>query len=241
MEDKQKKQKKPIYKRWWFIVIIIFLAIGIIGSLNSKNETSDTASNDSNTTNNESSDKKEEKKEDKKEAYVNTAEAAELFTGEFVVGEDVKAGRYDITCTSGSGNFFVYEGAMPVVNEILASSSNESMGLGVTKIQYDLKDGQKIVISGISNVVFTPSTVSLNTKLCTGMHVVGRDVPEGSYVATAPEGSGNFFVYSKSGMPRVNEILGKDDFGLSVEKVKLTVKEGEIIVISGIELVELGN
>ena len=164
-----------------------------------------------------------------------------MFTGEFIVGTDVKAGRYDITCTSGSGNFFVYDGGMPIVNEILASSSDEAMGLGVTKIQYDLEDGQKIVISGINNVVFTPSTISLNTKLSTGMHKVGRDVPEGSYVATAPEGSGNFFVYSKSGMPKVNEILGKDDFGLAVEKVKFTVKEGEIIVISGIELVELGN
>ncbi len=237
MSEKQVKPKKPFFKRWWFILIVAIVAIGVIGSMgNDDTKVSNAGENTSN-----SSDTAKDKKEEKKDVYVNTAEAAQLYTGEYIVGDDVKAGRYDITCASGSGNFFVYDGGMPVVNEILASSSEEVLGLGITKIQYDLEDGQKIIVSGINQVDLTPATVSLNTTLCTGMHIVGRDVPAGSYVATAPEGSGNFFVYTKTGMPRVNEILGKDDYGLAVEKVKLTLKDGEIVVISGIETVELGQ
>jgi|GEM_PF-2677771 len=233
------KVKKPLYKRWWFILIVAIIILGAIGNI--LNENSNTTNNP-NVSNNESSNKKnndETKKDENKDVYVNTAEAAELFTGEFIVGQDVKAGRYDITCEDGSGNFFVYDGGLPVVNEILTSSLEKSFNLGVTKIQYDFKDGQKIVISGINKAILTPTVVSLSTTLCSGMHIVGRDVPAGDYIATAPNGSGNLFVYNSLGLPRVNEILGKDSMGLAVEKVKLTLKDGEKVVISGLDLVEL--
>ena len=192
-----------------------------------------------NFTDNELSNKKSDK--EKKKNYINTAETVELFTGEFIVGKDVKAGRYDIRCEDSSGNFFVYEGDSPVVNEILTSSIEEKFSLDVTKIQYDLKDGQKIIISDLDSVFLSPTVVELSTKLSTGIHIVGRDVPAGDYIATAPNCSGNFFVYNSSGQLKVNEILGKDDMGQGVEKIKLTLKDCEKIIISGIELVELNN
>jgi ribosomal protein L40E len=43
------KNKKPIYKRWWFIVLAVFLGVSIIGSLGGGNdaETADTSGNNS--------------------------------------------------------------------------------------------------------------------------------------------------------------------------------------------------
>lgn len=187
----------------------------------------------------EEQNEKAEPAEPETAAFVNTAVSAELFTGDFEVGTDVEPGRYVITCGSGSGNLFVYNNGMPIINEVLAASASDSFGLGVTKVEVDLAKGQTIQISGLNSVKFEPATIELKTKLPSGFHLVGRDVPAGSYIATAPNGSGNFFVYGKSGMPKVNEVLGKDDFGLSVEKVKFSVKDGEIIQISGLEIVEL--
>ena len=33
-------ERKPIYKRWWFILLVILIILGIIGSRGSKNENS---------------------------------------------------------------------------------------------------------------------------------------------------------------------------------------------------------
>ena len=74
-----------------------------------------------------------------------------LTTGEWVVGEDIKAGRYKITPTSGSGNFVVENGGIPVVNEILGDSS---MG-GVPSITATLTNGEVIEISGLHSAKFT--------------------------------------------------------------------------------------
>lgn len=242
------KIKKPIYKKWWFWVIAL-IVIGIIGSGSngSKPNTAPTTitSKDSTEATATSTPAPTESKQDvntentEPETFVNTAEATELFTGEFTVGTDIKPGRYVITCDSGSGNLFVYNGQMPYINEILSNSLEDSMGLGVTKIEVDLSEGQTIQISGLNNVIFSPATIEQKTSLSSGYHIVGRDVPAGDYIATAPNGSGNFFVYSKNGMPKVNEILGKDDFGLAVEKVKFSVQEGDLIQISSLENVEL--
>ncbi len=165
--------------------------------------------------------------------YVNTAKEVELFAGEFVVGEDVVPGRYEITSLKGTGNFVVYDGEMPVVNEIL--TDNASNQIGITKLEVDLSEGNTIQISGINKVLFKPAEIKLKTTLPSGNHLVGRDVPAGSYVVTTAKGSGNFVVYNGE-IPVVNEILGGD---LGVEKVKVSLKEGQMIVISGLESVKL--
>jgi len=174
------------------------------------------------------------------EEYTNTAVETELFAGTFIVGEDVVAGRYDVTTEGGTGNFVVYEGQMPVVNEVLTNDTDNTLGIGVTKIQIDLKDEQSIEIAGLNAVILKPSVIELKTTLGAGNYLVGRDVPEGTYIATAPKGIGNFVVY-KGQMPAVNEVLGKDDMGtnIGVEKVRISVKKGQMIVIGGLEIVEL--
>lgn len=238
------KVKKPFYKRWWFILLVAFFVLGGIGSQGDSEETvseEPTATStpvaqaeDTNADAEEAVEVVEEVIEEP--VYVNTAEKAELFSGTFVVGEDITPGRYVITCDSGNGNLFIYDNGMPLINEILAASAGD---FGVSKVETDILSGQEIEISGLDKVNFTPSEVSLKTTLPAGIHLVGRDVPAGSYIATTKSGSGNFFVYGKSGLPEVNEILGAEDDGFSVTKVKFKVSDGEIIQIGGLESVTL--
>lgn len=234
------KVKKPFYKKWWFWVIAVIVIIGISTPNSDDSNQSTTSSQTSATPPAENPTSQQglesEQQEPEPVEYVNTAVATELFAGQFEVGIDVEPGRYIITTDSGSGNFFVYSGDIPVINEILSSTAD---GFGITRIETDITEGQVIEVSGLNRVLLNPAFIEQKTVLPSGIHLVGRDVPEGSYIASASSGSGNFIVYSNNGMPKVNEILGKDDFGLAVEKVKFSIKNGETIHISGIEMVEL--
>ena len=83
-------------------------------------------------------------------AFVKEYKAVDLYAGTFVVGEDVGAGRYTVTPGAGqNGNFIVNEGAS--YNEVLGS------GFGVPSVTANLKNGDKIKISGLNKVTFTPS------------------------------------------------------------------------------------
>ena len=154
-----------------------------------------------------------------------------LNTGKFEVGTDIPEGRYVIT-GDGNGNLFIYdENDVPYVNEILGGGD-----FGVESVTTDIKSGDKIEISGINNVTFTPaSTFMHEDALTTGNWVVGLDIAPGRYDITSADGSGNLFIYNTTGWIEVNEILGGGDFG--VEKVTTKLEEGYIITISGINKV----
>lgn len=203
------KQKKPIHKRWCLIVIVVLATFVVIGVVTIFNSSND-----------------------------NTKNSVKLHAGEYIVGEDIEAGRYDVTCTSGLGSFYVYEEDRIIVSELLYSS-NKASKIDVTKIQYDLYDGQKIVISDTNDIVLTPSTIKLRKILYTGMHIVGRDVAEGRHTIKVPEGSGMLVVNSVYGEPEIIEFLGKDENGVAVEIINLTLKEGETIFLSGVKLIEI--
>ena len=81
---------------------------------------------------------------------ITTVHTVNMYSGSWVVGEDIAAGRYMAT-TSGSGNFVLntIEG-IPDINEILGGNS------GVRNITVDLTDGEIIDISGIRQVMLTP-------------------------------------------------------------------------------------
>lgn len=161
-------------------------------------------------------------------------EAVDLFTGTWMVGTDVPAGRFVIT-GEGSGNFFVRDkSGYSVVNEILDDSEN----WGVSSVTFDLEDGQEIEISGLNNVYFTPYETELRTSLSTGVWIVGVDIKAGAYVASTENGSGNFFVRDhKGGTSKVNEILDSEgEWG--VEKIALNLTDGQVIEISGLNSVD---
>ena len=168
-------------------------------------------------------------------------EKVELFTGEWIVGEDINPGRYVVSVESGSGNFFVYdENDSPIVNEILGT--NEIGGFDIETVTIDLNEGDKIEISGLNEVMFTPyETKFLEDEITTGMWVVGADIKPGKYIATAPEGeSGNLMVFDENGLPVTNEIIGvNDSFNMGVEKVQLKLQENQVIIISGLSKINI--
>lgn len=236
--------KKPFWKKWWIWVIVILVVAGIFGVQgDSDKETSGNDpvivdSGDENNTSDDESENTESVTEEEVESEDNveprvrdntSAEQTSLGAGEFEVGTDINQGRYVITASEGSGNLFVYEGSMPVVNEILGAD------FGVKSVTADLEEGDVIQIMGLPNVDFTPAETSLRTTLTTGEWIVGLDIEEGRYIAeVVGEKTGNFFVYRNS-LPVVNEILDGGQTGFGVPNVTTTLKEGDEIRIMGID------
>lgn len=227
---------KKFYKKWWVWAIAIVVVLGVAGSAG---EAGKKATSNSEVAKNEtSSAKPSEDKNIKKEEPVKEGETRDnssakettLSTGKFIVGEDIQSGRY--VCTSdSSGNFIVTDkNGLPIINEILGNDD-----LGVSKVTADFKDGEKIEISGIKNVHFTPAETKVSNELSAGSWIVGLDIEPGKYVAEVNNGQGNFVVY-KNGFPTVNEILDASG-NMGVPNVTLKLEKGEVISISGLNQV----
>jgi hypothetical protein len=158
-----------------------------------------------------------------------TGKYTALGAGTFQGGKDVVSGTYDVTAPGQMGNFMV-EGS---------DTYNEIFGQGVTKVRATISDGDKITLSGLDSVIFTPVTSDYITShskvtLYAGTFVVGQDIGAGRYVATTvPGASGNFIVSNGT-----NEILGKNDFG-GVSSVSVDLADGDVITISSLSQVTM--
>ena len=94
-----------------------------------------------------------EPKQEQTQKEENAAVETTLGAGEWYVGEDIPAGRYVIT-TSKDGRVAIYNPGKTYydISEIL-----DPEGIyGVESLTYDLKDGQKIRIEEVDDVLFTP-------------------------------------------------------------------------------------
>lgn len=161
--------------------------------------------------------------------------AVTLGAGNFVGGQDVKAGLYDVTAGAGqSGNFIVT--GTDQYDEILGDMTDG----GVATVRAQISNGDKIQISGLSQVVFTPVTTPYVTThslvtLYAGTWTVGQDLGTGRYIATPGAGqSGNFIITNEG----VDEILGDVTDG-GVANVTVTVQKGDVIQISGLSQVTM--
>ena len=74
-----------------------------------------------------------------------------LHAGRWIVGKDIRAGRYTATVSEGSGNFIITRGEYHlVVNEILSTDPN----FGVKQVTFTVKNGDDIQITGLNAVRF---------------------------------------------------------------------------------------
>ena len=235
--------KKPFYKKWWFwLIVIIILLFAIFGGGDEEEPqdndtgTEDTQNKEGETTKDDAdNDVAEEESAEKEPAEEpntrdnSSAKETTLNAGTFTVGTDIPSGRYVIT-GDGMGNLFVYdEAGLPVVNEILDTSTD----MGVSSVTTDLEDGQEIEISGMDAVTFKPAETKMSNKLSAGTWEVGLDIEPGRYDATTANGMGNFVIYNDMGLPSTNEILdASGDMG--VKTITVTLKEGQRISISGL-------
>lgn len=96
---------------------------------------------------------------------------------------------------------------------------------------------ETIEISGLNEVLFSPAPAEFSNDLSAGRYHVGFDIKAGDYIVTTESGSGNFFIYDEDGYPLTNEILcvaGDEDDSFGVSKIKVSLEEGYIIDISGL-------
>jgi hypothetical protein len=162
--------------------------------------------------------------------------AATLGAGSFTGGSDVAVGLYNVTPGAGQSGNFSTTGAN-TYNEILGTDSSLSE---VPKVRVQVARGDKISISGLSAVMFTPVTspyvtTQSATDLYAGTFTVGQDVAAGRYTVTPGAGqSGNF---STSGSQHYNEILGSDTSLSEVPSLKVSLSKGDKISISGLSQV----
>ena len=119
---------------------------------------------------------------------------------------------------------------------------NESLGTnGVPKVRVQISKGDQIQISGPSEVFFTPVSTPFVTTysavdLYAGTWTVGQDLGPGSYLATPGTGQTGKFVIAAEGL---NVVLGSDQTLGEVPTVTFTVKDGDVIDISGLRQVAL--
>lgn len=231
MADEVASKKKNWFARHKLIsaIIAIVVIVAIVTSGDSSKNTSTTKTSTPKT-----SQKQETKPAAQPAERKVQGTAVTLGTGDFTGGQDVAVGLYDVTAGSGqSGNFIVNDGSK--VNEVLGDTS----GLGVAKVRTDIAKGDKIKISGLSQVTFTPVsspfvTSHATTVLYAGSFKVGEDIGAGKYVVTPGSGeSGNFIVNNGT---KSNEVLG-DAGGFGVPSVTITLSKGDTIKLSGLNVV----
>jgi hypothetical protein len=159
-----------------------------------------------------------------------------LGSGNFTAGTDVEPGLYDVTAGSGQSGTFIVSGTDSYI--VILDSSGVK---GVPKIRVQISTGDRIRISGLSQVMFTPvSTPFVTTHsavtLYAGTWTVGQDLGPGRYVAVPGTGqSGKFMIKSEG----VDQILGGDPSLGEVPSVTFGVKDGDVIKISGLAEVAL--
>lgn len=162
--------------------------------------------------------------------------AVTLGSGSFIGGTQVMSGLYDVTTEPGQIGTFIVTGA-DSYNETLDASGTR----GVPKVRVQISTGDRIRITGLSEVVFTPvSTPFVTTQsavdLYAGTWTVGQDLGPGRYVATPGTGQSGRFVIGAEG---VNVVLGGGPSAGGVPNVTFSVKGGDVIDISGLGQVAL--
>ncbi|MDI6617902.1 MAG: hypothetical protein QME45_04380 [Clostridiales bacterium] len=168
--------------------------------------------------------------EEKKRTVKGTA--TNLGAGTFTAGKDVQTGTYDVTATSGSGNFIIHsDDGTSIINEVLGSP-------GVNKVRVVLPDSARIQISGINKVHFTPVTSDYVTDkqqviLYSRYWLVGQDIAPGRYKAcNNKSSSSNLIVYDSSGMSKTNEIISNSS-DIGVKEVTFDLENDDLITIGG--------
>lgn len=155
----------------------------------------------------------------------NKAVTTDLETGsDWVVGEDIKAGTYDLSTTTGSGN--VTSNGSGDLNIILGSDASSDIGQ-LSNYRTILKKGEYINISGIPSVHFEAADTSHRIKqgqLSAGEYKIGRDIKPGRYTISLVEGTGNISTNDGS----LNEIFDTDT-SMGVTKTTARLHKGAIL------------
>lgn len=158
-----------------------------------------------------------------------SSETTILSSGSWIVGTDIAQGRFVITADS-VGYFTVWRGDHLQVNEVLGGGNT-----GINTITTYLLTGDRVIITDINNVTFTPAPDrSLSNRLGSGNWVVGLDVPAGSFTVTTPTGVGQIIIWRGNELV-LNELIQDGNFPEGEEQLLVNLVIGDIITISGVD------
>ncbi len=233
--EEEKRVKKPFYKRWWFIAILVFvIAAAILGSgedegeNQEKDEIVDVDESEENLPAEEEAEIEDEKvKEESEEAEIEDekveeeTEITKYKSGNYKVGEDIPAGEYKIS-TDTMGYVEVSKDSSGEFDSII---TNDNFS---TFIYLTVEDGQYLKLQ-LSEAVLAEDAPPYDAEegYGPGEYKVGYDIPAGEYNIQAEEDAPMAYVeVSKDSKGGLDSIITNDNF----EGNKyITVKDGQYL------------
>ncbi|MGL5614968.1 MAG: hypothetical protein ACRDD2_01890 [Sarcina sp.] len=256
MDEKNTNEKlsnnKPFYKKIWFWVLIVLVVAGVVGStlyskhlenvnsnkiLNEAKQTENTVSTSSSVGQSVSiSANNQEVLTGNLTNENNTAKAAALKVGSYVVGKEVSPGYYEGTF-EGSGQLTVNNSKG---NEILNVNINESKPTELDTLKFQLNEGDVVDFKGFNKINLAPYNHKYVNSLAQGNYTVGENVQAGNYQLNIPEGITSLAIYNSMGLPIFNEMAVQNS-GNQEQKINLDLKLGDTIVVTGLGSIKLVN
>ena len=200
--------KKPIYKKWWFWVIIGVLAIAIVagGSGNSDGD----------------SDGEESQSNGSSDSSVSWKK-----NGTYKVGKDIPAGEYFVKCTSYNCYIQVSSDSTGSFDSIIA---NDNIS---THTYITVRDGEYFTVTGgkfaLSSEVDAVAPSSDGTY-GEGTYKVGKDIPAGEYKIIAVNSC--YIEVSSNSNNTFNSIVSNDNIEVGTSTY-ITVSDGQYLKVNG--------
>ena len=217
------KTKKPIYKRWWFILLVILIIIILaIGSMGDDEKTDDVVTTDTDTSGNKKD--SNQKNKDKEEAKSKDAKIKE---GMYKVGTDIPAGEYLVIVNSLMGYI---EGATDSTGSLDSIIFNDNL-LSDSHSYVTLKDGEFFKLQGADMypIAEAPSIVPKDGIYRDGMYKIGEDLPAGEYKVTLDSESGlGYLEVSSNSRHILDSIVTNENLKADMY---ITVKDGQYLKI----------
>lgn len=231
----EEKLKKPIYKKWWFIVIVGLFVIGALAGGEEEDQTKPGTDNTtavvSDNVSGEDSVKDAEKEDD---------DVVKFGNGTYLVGKDIQSGLYKVKLTDTFSKMGYIERAKDLNMEMDSILANIILtGDGYVQIK-DTDVAVKLQGVEITPIDLKSLQPNIKTEVSGGIYLVGYDIKPGTYkVEVTDEASGMGYVERAKnvsmGMDDIiaNEIVQgqgyvnvKDsDFAIRVQGAKLTLQE----------------
>ena len=254
--------RRPFYKTIWFWVLFVLAIAGIVGgSMYANKINSDIVNNKPATKQGQQVTDQEQQQTAQQSVQqtpqqivrsstvvingnesdvsgVNNSDAkpVTLNSGTYYVGKQINQGIY-ITEADSSGKVELYNSKG---NKVFEETIKEDGNSVPNKSVIILKDGDKLVISGMNKLSFTPYKRQYRDVLNQGIWQVGENVKPGNYMIEIPSGVGVISVSDAMGIPIFNELVNNS----VSQSVKISLVKGDninIMGLSGVKLVPLDN
>lgn len=224
------KPKKPIYKKWWFWLILVL----IVGAMGSDPETTDAPDGSSEPVSTSGVSPSETTQPAEETTVPATEEAMTYPTvqtwgeGMYKVGTDIPAGEYYVTSTEYFGAYV----------EVAKDSSGEFDSIVANDNVYTftfitVSEGQYLTVTAGEFVKAEDAAVpgaDLNDAYLPGTYRVGIDIPAGEYKVTCTNNVSAYVEVAKDSTHALSSIVANDNVETSSY---ITVKDGQYLKVTG--------